>query len=92
MQAKPDMLADAVHSPCGAASRGVTLVSITGPRTMLPFHDDDARELVQCLADVANDDADNDPCVVDDLCQATLAALCLPAELSVRTLSVRVGE
>jgi hypothetical protein len=89
--AKPELLASALHTPCGGASKGVTLVSITGPRSMLPFHDDDARELVQCIAEVASDE-DSDPCTVDDLCQTTLAALCLPAELSVRTLSVRLGE
>ncbi len=89
--AKPELLASALHTPCGGASREVTLVSITGPREMLPFHDDDARELVRCITDFANE-SDADPCVTDDLCQATLASLCLPAELSIRTLSVRLGE
>lgn len=88
---KPELLASALGTPCGSASREVTLVSITGPRAMLPFHDDDARELVRCIADIANE-SDTDPCVTDDLCEATLASLCLPAELSVRTLSVRLGE
>ncbi|MFO0856444.1 MAG: hypothetical protein U0640_03700 [Phycisphaerales bacterium] len=85
--AAPEELASALSTPCAAASRAVTVVSITGPRDLLPFHDADAKELVQCIAEVAAETEID----ADDLREATMAALCLPDELSVETKSVTLA-
>ncbi len=86
--AAPEEMAKALNTPCAAASRAVTVVSITGPRDLLPFHDADAHELVQCIADVAAE-TDID---ADDLREATMAALCLPDELSIEAKSVTLAS
>lgn len=86
--AAPEELASALETPCAAGSRAVTVVSITGPRDLLPFHDADAKELVQCIAQVAAETEID----ADDLREATLAALCLPDELSVETKSVTLAS
>lgn len=86
--AAPEELASALNTPCAAASRAVTVVSITGPRDLLPFHDADAHELVQCIAEVAAETEID----ADDLREATMAALCLPMELSVETKSVTLAS
>ena len=85
--AAPEELASALSTPCAAASQSVTVVSITGPRDLLPFHDADAKELVQCIVQVAAETEID----ADDLREATMAALCLPDELSVETKSVTLA-
>ena len=69
--------ARAVSTPC--ADGGVVLVSVSGPRELLPTHDGEAHELAECFADAGDEDAWR----TDPLLAAASAAECLPDGLRV---------
>ncbi len=49
-QANSLVLEQAISSPCLGDAEGVTVYAVSGPRYLLPFHEDDARSLADCLA------------------------------------------
>jgi hypothetical protein len=45
------LLGRAMASPCSTRENSkLTVFAVTGPRHMLPFHDEDARQLASCLS------------------------------------------
>jgi hypothetical protein len=51
-EAKP-AIARAVRESCGVPDEDVVVFAITGPRGMLPFHEDDAQAIAACLVQSA---------------------------------------
>ncbi|MFO0830650.1 MAG: hypothetical protein U0637_02290 [Phycisphaerales bacterium] len=96
-QAGTQVLAEAVNSPCRDHNSQVRVYAVSGPRYLLPFHDDDARELAQCLA------ASPGECVAPDAALEEIAgstgdvslsdlaasaiAMCVPSGLKVTSVS-----
>lgn len=98
-QAGTQVLAEAVNSPCRQQGESVTVYAVSGPRYLLPFHEEDARRLAQCLATapedcVAPDTAldriaqDSTDSSLPDLAASALA-MCVPSGLTVTNLSIR---
>ena len=73
----------ALGSPCTGDAQGVTLFQITGPRSMLPFGDEDAAKLLACV-----DPRSTGCSATDEACFQASAGACLPQGLSVRARTV----
>lgn len=72
----------ALISPC-REGRSMTVYTITGPRTLLPFHEEDARELLACVEPAVSCGLREGPCEGE-------TPVCLPdgLTLSARTVDV----
>jgi hypothetical protein len=72
----------ALISPC-REGRSMTVYTITGPRTLLPFHEEDARELLACVEPAVSCGLHEGPCEGE-------TPVCLPdgLTLSARTVDV----
>lgn len=76
--AKGNVLEQALRQPCMREASALTLVKITGPRMLLPFHDDDARELARCVPSSNCDEA----------CAFQAASECVPSDVRVQTRTI----
>lgn len=98
-EAGTQVLAEAVNSPCRQRGEEVTVYAVSGPRYLLPFHEEDAQSLAQCLAAapegcmapdsaldrIASDASDTS---LPDLAASALA-MCVPSGLKVTSVSIR---
>lgn len=98
-QAKSAVLAEAIAMPCGTTAREVTVYAVSGPRYLLPFHEEDAMELAQCLAATPGEecvspdaalaqitDAPSDLSLPD--LAASALAMCVPSGLTVTSMTM----
>ena len=76
--AKGSVLEQALAQPFMRDASSLTLVKITGPRLLLPFHDDDARALARCVPSSNCDEA----------CAFHAASQCVSDDLSVQTRTI----
>jgi hypothetical protein len=102
-QANLALLSQAMTSPCRTKASEVTIFQVSGPRYMLPFHDEEARSLAACLVDspevclVASPEraleavAGNPSLSLDELC-ATALAYCIPNGLSVTATTLEIAR
>ena len=100
-QASTDVLSQAIASPCRDNAQGVTVYAVRGPRHLLPFHEEDARMLADCLATnpedcftpegalehIAGRDAGSSENSWSDLAASALA-MCVPQGLSVTSTTM----
>jgi hypothetical protein len=97
-QAKATVLNDAIASPCREGADGVTVYAVSGPRYLLPFHEEDAQRLAQCLAtqpeQCTTPEAELDR-IADAAGDATLSdlaasalAMCVPSGLKVTSVTM----
>ncbi len=77
-QTKAGVLEQALRQPCMRDASSLTLVKITGPRVLLPFHDNDARELARCVPQTNCDEA----------CAFQAASECVPSDVRVQTRTI----
>lgn len=77
-QTKAGVLEQALRQPCMRDASALTLVKITGPRVLLPFHDNDARELARCVPQTNCDEA----------CAFQAASECVPGDVHVQTRTI----
>jgi hypothetical protein len=77
-QTKAGVLEQVLRQPCMREASSLTLVKITGPRVLLPFHDNDARELARCVPQSNCDEA----------CAFQAASECVPSDVHVQTRTI----